>query len=71
MSVVKYTVIKWRLSNHFYLDDHKLGSEHNFVVAGLSAESITFLNCDLPLIYLLRLRGRRRSKGVGVDSMPF
>ncbi|MEY4584505.1 MAG: hypothetical protein RJB10_1002, partial [Pseudomonadota bacterium] len=33
---------------------HKLGSEHNFVVAGLSAELSTFLNCDLTLIYLLQ-----------------
>jgi hypothetical protein len=56
--------------NYFYLDDHKLGSEHNFGFAWLSAELSAFLNCDLTLIYLLRLGGRRRRRGVDAKNMP-
>jgi hypothetical protein len=41
------------------------GSEHNFVEAWLFAELITFLNCDLTLIYLLLRGGAKAQKGNG------
>jgi hypothetical protein len=48
---------------------HKSGSEHNFVVAGLSAELSAFLNCDLTLIYLLQRGGAKAQKGVGAENL--
>ena len=49
---------------------HKLGSEHNFVAAGLSAELITCLNCDLTLIYLIRRLRRRRRGERETNKLP-